>query len=518
MKKRLMAFVLIIAILCPLLSSCSRENDSKFFLYIENEPQSLDPQSVSDTEGKLIIRNSFQGLYEYDENGSAVLGAAVAHSQNPDGLTHFFTLRDDIKWSNGDKVTSADFVFAFRRLFDSRTGSEQRGEYYFIKNGQKIINGELGFESIGVRALDEKTLVIELDEYNIRFKELLCEAGAMPCNQKFFEETKGRYGLEANKTLYNGALFVKSWIHGDSLALRRNPYTPKDNAPESLSIFIKSDTASYETAFINERIDFLEATALTAHSLLNEKYTYQSEKVRSWAIVFNTNSQVFKNENIRKGLSLAFDRRAYSDKLWFGHESSAMFIPSSVRGEAEASSTRFNEELAKEYFKRGLEELKLTRLPEAHIILPKTSVMEDALNYAGQVWQQHLGAYLGIMKLEKNEYEALLESGSFDAALVPIVPDDKSMYSYLSHFKTGNSKNVSEFSDSQFDELLLSALKDKNKESSNQKLIAAENILYEKAVIIPVCIESKYFFTGKGIKGLKYSFYSGIVDVTSAQK
>ena len=65
MKKRLMAFVLIIAILCPLLSSCSRENDSKFFLYIENEPQSLDPQSASDTEGKLIIRNSFQGLYEY---------------------------------------------------------------------------------------------------------------------------------------------------------------------------------------------------------------------------------------------------------------------------------------------------------------------------------------------------------------------------------------------------------------------------------------------------------------------
>ena len=127
------------------------------------EPKGLDPHQASGDPENQILGDMFVGLYTEDFEGHAVLGAAEKVETSPDGLTWTFTIRDH-KWSDGKPVTSADFVFAYRRILDPATASEYASLLYVIKNAEKVNKGigKVPLTELGVSAPDAKTLVIQL--------------------------------------------------------------------------------------------------------------------------------------------------------------------------------------------------------------------------------------------------------------------------------------------------------------------------------------------------------------------
>ena len=129
-------------------------------IMLETEVQSLDPQIATDGTSFEVIADYTDGLMQMDADGSAVPAIAETYDISEDGKTYTFHLRDT-KWSNGEAVTAADFVFGWQRAVDPANASEYSymlSDIGQVVNAAEIIAGEKPVTDLGIKAVDDKTL------------------------------------------------------------------------------------------------------------------------------------------------------------------------------------------------------------------------------------------------------------------------------------------------------------------------------------------------------------------------
>ena len=90
---------------------------------LATEPESLDPQKSRSVQAADVLRDIGEGLVSYDASGTMVPATAESWEISADGLTYTFLIRPQARWSNGDPVTAADFVFGLQRLVDPATAA-----------------------------------------------------------------------------------------------------------------------------------------------------------------------------------------------------------------------------------------------------------------------------------------------------------------------------------------------------------------------------------------------------------
>ena len=118
--------------------------------------------------------------------------------------TATFWLREDAKWSDGQAVTAADFIFSWQTALKPETGSEYAFLLFAVKNAEAINNGTLPPSALGVSAPNPNTLVIELERPVPFFDKMLVFPTFLPIREDFFLATEGRFGADADQLLYNG--------------------------------------------------------------------------------------------------------------------------------------------------------------------------------------------------------------------------------------------------------------------------------------------------------------------------
>src|SRR5580704_5430264 len=128
-----------------------------------SDPTTLDPQVAQATNESAILRELFQGMYTDGPDGGPELGlAAEAPQVSADGLVWTFKLRP-AKWSDGQPVTAGDFVYAYHRILDPKTGSAYAYLLDVLKNAQAANAGKAPLDTVGVKALDDQTLQLTLE-------------------------------------------------------------------------------------------------------------------------------------------------------------------------------------------------------------------------------------------------------------------------------------------------------------------------------------------------------------------
>ena len=150
---------------------------------------------------------------QMDADGAAVPALAETYDISEDGKTYTFHLRD-AKWSNGDAVTAADFVFGWQRAVDPANASEYSymlSDIGQVVNAAQIIAGEKPVTDLGVTAVDDKTLEVQLNVPVSYFLSLMYFPTFYPMNQKFFESCGDTYGTSADTVLSNGAFVLTSY-------------------------------------------------------------------------------------------------------------------------------------------------------------------------------------------------------------------------------------------------------------------------------------------------------------------
>ena len=127
------------------------------------EIPSMDTSKSTDSVSFRAFVNAMEGLYRLDKDNKPTPGMAKDVKISEDKKTYTFELRD-AKWSNGDPVRAQDFVYAWQRTLDKATAAEYAFILFDVKNAQKVNKGELPLDQLGVKAKDDKTLVVELEQ------------------------------------------------------------------------------------------------------------------------------------------------------------------------------------------------------------------------------------------------------------------------------------------------------------------------------------------------------------------
>ena len=152
-----------------------KENKQKISIMAEQEIGSMNTLASQDSDGFIAQNQVFEGLYTLDEKDNIIPAVALDMPEiSEDGLTYTIKLREDSVWSNGDPVTAHDFIYAWKRLANPETAAN----YGFlvdgtILNGSDVLLGKKGVNELGVKALDDYTVELTLENPVPYFTSLL---------------------------------------------------------------------------------------------------------------------------------------------------------------------------------------------------------------------------------------------------------------------------------------------------------------------------------------------------------
>ncbi len=189
---------------------------------IDGDPETLDTHKTQTVSEAHLLRDLSEGLVIHNAKGEVVPGAAESWTISDDGKVYTFKLRANGKWSNGDAVKAADFVFSLRRIMDPATGAKYANLLYPLKNGEKINKNQgLKPDELAVKAVDDRTLEITLERPTAYFLELLTHQTGLPVHPASVEK--------------HGKDFVKpeNWVSNGA-------YKLKENTPNAQIVVVKN--------------------------------------------------------------------------------------------------------------------------------------------------------------------------------------------------------------------------------------------------------------------------------------
>jgi oligopeptide transport system substrate-binding protein len=194
------------------------------------EPGSLDPHVVNLFLDWRIVLALFEGLTTYDEKtAQPVPAVAERWDISPDGLTYTFHLRPAARWSNGDPLTATDFVYSFRRALLPTLGWANAYLLWPIKNAEAFNTGKLtNFNDVGVRAMDEQTLRITLEQPT-PYLPALAALTWVPVHRSTIEkfgkiDDRGSEWTRPGNLVGNGPFVLTEWRMNDRIVVSKNPH------------------------------------------------------------------------------------------------------------------------------------------------------------------------------------------------------------------------------------------------------------------------------------------------------
>ncbi|MDE5946378.1 MAG: peptide ABC transporter substrate-binding protein [Oscillospiraceae bacterium] len=471
MKKTafILTLVLGISTLCSCGGSSSNDGSGEMFdAALYKNPQSLDPQIANDVSSKTVISNMYSGLLALDADGSIINDNAESYEISDDGMTYTFRLNQNNYWFNdlnddevpdeGEyfPVTAYDYVFAFQRLFSPETRSELAGNFMCIKNSDRVLKGYSSPENIGVRAENDYTLVFELEYPSADFLKLLTTTPSFPCNEEFFYSTKGRYGLDENSVISNGAFFMRQWFYDpygshNILYMKRNKVNSDYDKvyPSYLSFSIESSQEDINNEFISSDLDCISTLEFNG-KFSKRKYNYNSYRSITLGLIFNPKDPIYSNENLRKALAYGTDRQSAKSRIDDDVEMASGLIAPAVtllgRSYRELASdenlSEYDGQKALEFFEKAKGELNREAFEPVKILVCSESVNPDELHILSQQWSDLLGIYIGIEEVTENNFYSRLNSGDYSIALYPVTADYNSGISFLYQFASNQYFSV----------------------------------------------------------------------------
>jgi oligopeptide transport system substrate-binding protein len=484
---------------------------------ISNEPPTIDPQLVNSMYGATLDYHLYDGLMR-NNDGTIEPACAETYELSEDGLTYTFHLRDGLKWSDGVTLTANDFVYGIQRLCDPATASPSSYMGGIVKNATKVMNGELPVSELGVKALDDSTVEITLENPAGYFLGVLSTTGYYPSRQDLVEKYGKDFAADADKAVYNGPFTLTEWKHAASLTFTKNEnYWNKEVVNLSgLEISVVTDPNTALGLYESGDLDFVELPSEIVSSYPDAK-SYSTGAVSF--LQFNvTANELLANKNFRKAISTAIDREQYV-KLATSDISkvTSRYVLPTVSGVTntygeeypyEAFSTTADVAQAKEYLAAAMKELNIQNASDIKVILNTSDA--DSSRKSAEVIKEQVQTALGIV-LEINQvpYKQLYELSSkneFEMMATGWVPDYSDPFSYLEFFETGNGYNASLYSSADFDSYIEIAKNAIDPKTRFDALFEAEKILCDDLPMIPTDLTYKYYLINDKITDFKTYF------------
>ncbi|MBP9722850.1 MAG: peptide ABC transporter substrate-binding protein [Gammaproteobacteria bacterium] len=491
------------------------------------EVDSLDPARATGVPAFNVIADLYEGLMTIDQSGQLILGQAEKYTISKDLKTYTFTLKDNLKWSNGDQLIAEDFVVGMRRTVDPKVASVYADIMKPIKNAEKIVDGKLDVSSLGVRALDSKTVEITLEKPTPYFLELLVHSTTFPIHQPSLK-LYGNEFIKPGKLVSNGPFILQEWVVNSHLTVVKNK-NYQDAAQVILNkvIFYPIIEQSAElNRYRSGDLDYTNIIPDVQYKWIKENLgqeLYVAPQLGTYYVGFNLLRPPFKdNKNLRKALSLVIDKNIIAEKvLRSGQIATNHIVPDKINNYVPIVNRRTNFDnlanlsaeqriiLAQDYYhKAGYSKenpvyIKLTyNTSESHksVALAMAAMFKKALGVKTELVNQEWKVFLRTRQ-ERKETELFRDGW---------IGDYNDPSTFLDLFTSYHHQNHSGFKNPEYDNLITQASVQADSTKRAEILAEAEQILLEEAPIIPL-----YTYASRHlIKPKVGGFVSNILDMT----
>jgi oligopeptide transport system substrate-binding protein len=489
-------------------------------VHFDVEVASMDPQIATDGTSFEVIAAITEGLYSIDAAGSPILAMAEAVDKSEDGLTYTFTLRD-AQWSNGTKVTSNDFVFAWRRLVDPAVASEYSfiADIAAIKNAGKITAGELAVDQLGVSAPDEKTLVVTLDVPVPFFESLMAFPSFLPVNEAFFTAAGDTFGTSPETILGNGPFAITSYEPATttiSLAKSATYWDATKVALDGIQYQVIKDSQQAMLSYQNGDLDVATLSGEQVEQFQADPEFRNIMAGYLWYISPNQTVAGLENLNLRKALSLAYDKTAIANNILKDGSIVADFaVPTLLATGPDGKDFRetankfgsTDKAKALEYWEAAKSELSISELKYTMIVEDTESAINVAQFIQSEIQTTLPGVTIEIQTMPKKNRVERMQQGDFELGLTRWGPDYADPMTYLDMWTTGSPNNYGFWSNTEYDAIIESAKKGElalDIAARWEELKKAEQIVMDNSVIFPVYQKGDAVMIKAGVEGIEF--------------
>lgn len=481
----------------------------------EGDLPTIHPQDTTiHLRGIGLAKILYEGLTRLDSEGRPQMAGAQSVDISEDRLSYTFHLRNHV-WSNGSPVTAYQYEASWKDSLSPASSCPRAELLYLLKNGEEAKKGLVSSDTIGVKALDAKTLQVDLAYPSPFFLELLAQPTCFPLADITLKEPK----------LFNGAFVIDHWERGKSLRLKKNPYfwNQEKVGLDRIDVSMIQDLNTAYLLYNEKKLDWIGVPMcpMTIEQIGNMKKSEQIRRYpihRAFWISLNVKHPLLSSKAIRQALALAVNREQITSHILL--EGKPLLKPLSPVLLPHESKNPLSENtvLAKALFEQGMQELGLEKkdLPPLVFKYAQQANRKQLAEYLSQSWSELFEIQVQPQLEEWNSLRTNLAMGNFeicgayDAAFYgdPMEP--------LERFTSQNLGNFSQWTNPFFTALIKEAKKEADPSRRMELLGKAEDILLQEMPVIPICTDQFLFSHISDLEG--YVFDSvGAIDFTYAK-
>ena len=480
------------------------------------EPGDIDPHLATAFTEFNIILSLGEGLSALDEaSGKPVPAAAAGWNVSADGLRYTFRLRPEAKWSNGDPVVAADFLFSFERILRPALGSEYAYMLFPVRGAEAFNAGKSAdFSTVGFSSPDPHTLVVELAAPTPYFLGLVAHQAWFPVHPptilKFGKiDQRGTAWTRPENHVGNGAYRLAAWVPNDRLEVVRQPHHYSDPAVGLRRIVfyptdnIPADEAAYRAGQRHVTYDLLPDRIAT-YRAQSPSPLHVDPLLETLYLRFNVTRKPLDDVRVRRALALAIDREALATSVLQGSRLPGYhYVPPGSGGSGGYVSTARQPHdpaaaralLAAAGFAEG------KGFPRLEVLLNTDAINTRILEAVQAMWKRELGVDVALVAQDFRVYLDSMKGLRYDIARARWVGDYDDPNTFLDMFLTGGGNNQTGWSEPAYDKLIARAAATSESAPRFALFQEAEALLLDQAPIAPLCFGARVHLVHPEVQG-----------------
>lgn len=519
--KKVVSIALITVLVAVVLSGCSstktteKASGAKFIRYsVGVEPETLDPRKSTGMPESKIECQLFEGLTTYAQGDKIVPAAAEKWEISPDGLVYTFTLRSNLKWSNGDPLTAQDFEYSWKTTLSPELASKYADQLYYLKNSEAYNKGKGKAEDVGVKAKDDRTLVVTLHTPASFFPMVLAHHAYYPVHKKTVEANP-KWATDFKGFVGNGPFVMTNWTHNSKIELAKNAnYWDKAKVKmEKMELFLIDNNSTELSMFESGQLDMGDNPPRPEFDRLKkENKLVIFPYFGTYYMSFNVTKAPLDNPKVRKALSLAIDRETIVKNIAKGGEIPALaFVPPNAQDSKPGDDFR---KVGGDYVKKNdLDTAKKLLaeagypdgkgLPPITIIYNTNELHKSVCEALQEMWKKNLGVNVTLANQEWKVFLNSRAKGDYQIARHGWIGDYLDAMTMLGLFVTNGGNNNLQYSNPKYDELIKIAQTSNDPNVRIKAMHDAEKLIVaDDSALAPVYYYTQPSIMKPNLKGL----------------
>lgn len=486
---------LLILLLFCFTFSCGNTNSTLTYNMV-SEPTTIDPHHFNELVSVQLMNNIYEGLLRLNDKNEYEPCLASSYTKNGNTLT--FTIRKNLKWSDGSPLTIDDILFGFKRALNPKTASRFAELLYPIKNAKEYNEGKVSEDELGVKNVNGK-LVITLTKPTVYFEDIL----TLPISFPVKKGTTKDIG-DFKTALYNGPYTIQK-MDNSSILLKKNKYywNSKNVYFSNVKLLFISDFSVLENLIKNDEVDLARVEPYDLESKKKNKELINYQNGRLWYLDFNLDNPILSKKENRLAIRDSIDRQKYVNVI---KEDGSIVSKSIVSNVFKKYRQMYPDN---DYFKDNVKSNILSG-KTLRLLTGNTSVEVKEANFIQEELRTKLNLNVVVTTVTFKDRLALTRARDFDIVLNTYSPKFNDPVSML--YRWGNKGNK------EYDDILSKIDNEQNEKARYLLINKAERLLVNNAIIAPLYYSTENWFIRKGLKNIVIHPITNTMDLFRIKK